>query len=103
RDEPGQASAWRFAVRNEGPALPAAMRDSLFDSMVSVRTHRAGGHAHLGLGLYLVRLVAEFHGGHAFVRDVPGGVEAGFTVASWARSASAGSVERSAPSQARSA
>ena len=33
----------------------------LFDSMVSVRPK--GGDAHLGLGLYVVRLIAEFHGG----------------------------------------
>jgi len=69
-----------IAVRNRGPALPAAMRESLFDSMVSVREHRASAATHLGLGLYLVRLVGEFHGGHAFVRDVAGGVEAGFVL-----------------------
>jgi signal transduction histidine kinase len=57
------------------------MRDNLFDSMVSIREHSAGGDAHLGLGLYLVRLVSEFHGGRAFARDVAGGVEVGFTVA----------------------
>ncbi|MGE0803927.1 MAG: ATP-binding protein [Burkholderiaceae bacterium] len=72
---------WTLAVRNEGPPLPAAMRDNLFDSMVSVRSHRGGSEAHLGLGLYLVRLVAEFHGGAAFARDLPGGVEVGFAVA----------------------
>lgn len=83
----GSTAHWRLAVRNVGPALPAAMRESLFDSMVSVRAHRAGDRAHLGLGLYLVRLVAEFHGGQAFVRDVPDGVEAGFSVASSARPA----------------
>lgn len=71
---------YSISVRNRGPALPAAMRDSLFDSMVSMREHRASTGTHLGLGLYLVRLVGEFHGGHAFVRDVPGGVEAGFMV-----------------------
>jgi two-component system sensor histidine kinase ChvG len=36
---------------------------------------------HLGLGLYLVRLIAEFHGGGAQARNIPGGVEVGFTVA----------------------
>ncbi len=69
-----------ISVHNQGHALPAAMRESLFDSMVSVREHRASSGTHLGLGLYLVRLVGEFHGGRAFVRDVDGGVEAGFTV-----------------------
>ncbi|HEY0878703.1 MAG TPA: ATP-binding protein [Zeimonas sp.] len=70
-----------ISVRNRGPSLPAAMREILFDSMVSVREHRASAGTHLGLGLYLVRLVGEFHGGHAFVHDVRGGVEAGFTLA----------------------
>ncbi len=72
---------WVFAVRNDGPSLPRAMRDNLFDSMVSIRERRGTGEAHLGLGLYLVRLVAEFHGGQAFAHDVSGGVEVGFTVA----------------------
>lgn len=73
--------SWRFSVINRGLQLPPKMGDLLFDSMVSVRT-RAGGHAaHLGMGLYMVRLIAEFHGGRAFARDVPGGVEVGFTVA----------------------
>ena len=59
----------------------ATMRDSLFDSMVSMRAGGARSSAHLGLGLYLVRLVAEFHGGHAFAHDIDGGVEVGFTIA----------------------
>jgi signal transduction histidine kinase len=55
-----------LAVENEGPPLPEAR---LFDSMVSLRDSergaQAGERAHLGLGLYIVRLVAEFHGGRA--------------------------------------
>ena len=80
-------SLYTIAVRNQGPSLPAAMRESLFDSMVSLREHRAGAGTHLGLGLYLVRLVSEFHGGEAFAHDVADGVEAGFTLS--ARSATA--------------
>jgi signal transduction histidine kinase len=57
-----------LAVDNEGPPLPEAMIHRLFDSMVSVRSPQATGAgradgAHLGLGLYIVRLVAEYHGG----------------------------------------
>ena len=80
--EPG-AARWRIAVSNQGPALPAEMADSLFESMVSVRGDSSGGsdqRGHLGLGLYLVRLIAEFHGGAARARNVAGGVEVGFTV-----------------------
>ena len=53
----------RLRVENHGPALPDAIRDSLFDSMVSLRGERTGGTPHLGLGLYIARLIAEFHGG----------------------------------------
>ena len=52
-----------LAVENQGPLLPAAMRGRLFDSMVSVREQRSGTAPHLGLGLYVARLIAEFHGG----------------------------------------
>jgi two-component system, OmpR family, sensor histidine kinase ChvG len=74
---------WRIAVANQGPALPAAMADSLFESMVSVRADTADTAdptGHLGLGLYLVRLIAEFHGGSAYARNIEGGVEVGFTM-----------------------
>jgi two-component system, OmpR family, sensor histidine kinase ChvG len=53
----------QLSVENEGPPLPAAMRGRLFDSMVSVRSEQPRDVPHLGLGLYIVRLIAEFHGG----------------------------------------
>jgi len=66
-----------LSVRNEGPPLPAEMGGRLFESMVSVRTERAPadgpGVPHLGLGLYIVRLGAEFHGGSAAAHDRPDG------------------------------
>lgn len=55
----------RLAVANHGPPLPENMRGRLFDSMVSVRTEQSRDEPHLGLGLYIVRLIAEFHGGRA--------------------------------------
>jgi signal transduction histidine kinase len=51
-------------VRNEGQPLPAAMEGSLFDSMVSLR-ETPSGIPHLGLGLYIVKLIAGFHHGTA--------------------------------------
>jgi K+-sensing histidine kinase KdpD len=49
------------------------MRDKLFQSMVSVRRERdegRSGEPHLGLGLYVARLIAEFHGGTIAARNL---------------------------------
>ncbi len=63
-----------LSVRNEGPRLPAEMEGRLFESMVSIRPAGGSGHPpHLGLGLYVVRLIAEFHGGSAAAHDRPDG------------------------------
>jgi dedicated sortase system histidine kinase len=62
-----------LAIQNRGPTLPAEMRARLFESMVSVRDTRAGPAPHLGLGLYVARLIAEFHGGAIEAADAPGG------------------------------
>ena len=73
---------FRIAVTNRGPALPETMQGRLFDSMVSVREPRASGGPHLGLGLYIVRLIAEFHGGRAVAanRDDGQGVTVSVTL-----------------------
>lgn len=71
-----------LAVSNQGPSLPEQMTNSLFESMVSVRGAGANDQSHLGLGLYLVRLIAEFHGGSAFAENLADGVRVGFTISS---------------------
>ena len=58
-----------LTVSNRGPRLPAAMAGKLFESMVSVRPSKSDAEPHLGLGLYIVRLIAEFHGGTAQAMD----------------------------------
>ena len=65
----------RIALANQGPLLPETMRGRLFDSLVSLRdsSQRAEGAAHLGFGLYVVRLVADLHRGHAEARNLPAG------------------------------
>lgn len=58
-------------LANQGPLLPEAMQGRLFDSLVSLRDKATPGDApHLGLGLYVVRLVAERHGGEASARNL---------------------------------
>jgi signal transduction histidine kinase len=56
------------------------LRERLFDSMVSVRPGTGGDVPHLGLGLYIVRLIAEFHGGAAVAANRPDGDGALFTI-----------------------
>ena len=54
--------AIELRVENIGPALSSALLSSLFDSMVSSRGPAQDG-VHFGLGLYVVRVIAEHHGG----------------------------------------
>jgi two-component system, OmpR family, sensor histidine kinase ChvG len=68
-------------LANQGPPLPAAMQGRLFDSLVSLRDKATPGDApHLGLGLYVVRLVAERHGGIASARNLEDGSGVAFTL-----------------------
>ena len=62
---PGGAS---IDVSNSGSCLPPGMGPRLFDSMVSFRT--PGGGAHLGLGLFVARMIARYHGGSIEARDL---------------------------------
>lgn len=63
----------RLGVANEGTGLPAEMADNLFDSLVSVRSSEEsrGDKPHLGLGLFVVKRVVEFHRGKVEARNLP--------------------------------
>ncbi|HZW59617.1 MAG TPA: ATP-binding protein [Woeseiaceae bacterium] len=63
---------FELTVDNPGPPLPAKMRSQLFDSMISVRS--GGGREHLGLGLFIARLIAEGHRGSIQAENTDGGV-----------------------------
>ena len=52
----------RISIINEGPELPLELQEQIFDSMVSIRK-KSDKKSHLGLGLYVARQIAEFHGG----------------------------------------
>ena len=51
----------RLSVVNWGSTLPADIANRLFEPMVS--SSKDARRSHLGLGLYIVRIIAEFHGG----------------------------------------
>jgi signal transduction histidine kinase len=69
--EPG-GSECVLAVRNQGSRLPATLHEQLFDSLVSLREGGEAGR-HLGLGLHIVRLVAEAHHGRVQASNLPDG------------------------------
>jgi len=64
-------------VENPGPPLPGHLQGRLFESLWQSRPD-GDSRPHFGLGLYIVRLIAEFHGGEATAASLPG--EAGVRV-----------------------
>jgi two-component system sensor histidine kinase ChvG len=66
-----RANSIELEVRNQGPLLPEEMADKLFQSMVSIREDKGPENPHLGLGLYIVRLIAEAHGARAKAFNLP--------------------------------
>jgi two-component system sensor histidine kinase ChvG len=72
-------SNYELSVENDGPSIPDAMLGRLFESLFE---HREGSDnkPHFGLGLYIVRLIAEFHDGRALAANRSDGGGALFTV-----------------------
>ncbi len=62
-----------LTVTNRGPILSEDTRASMFESMVSRRDGTNDTRLHFGLGLYVVRVIAEHHGGRAEARNLPDG------------------------------
>jgi dedicated sortase system histidine kinase len=59
----------RICVRNAGPPLSPQIKERLFRSMASVRPQSGDEEPHLGLGLYIVQLIADFHHGKVSAHD----------------------------------
>jgi C4-dicarboxylate-specific signal transduction histidine kinase len=57
-----------FAVEDEGPGIPAEIRDNLFKPFVSSK-----GEGGMGMGLYMAKLIIDSHAGEIAVLDRPEG------------------------------
>ncbi|SFC69440.1 proteobacterial dedicated sortase system histidine kinase [Pseudoalteromonas denitrificans] len=62
-----------ISVSNKGPSLPVDIGEHIFDSMVSVRSQSLQKKPHLGLGLYIARLVADYHNGKLTANNLSDG------------------------------
>ncbi len=91
----GPAAATRISVCDRGPGVPEAMRDRIFEPFFRMPGHaeREGG---VGLGLALVRQIAERHGGTARCEPRDGGGSC-FTIELPADPAAAASARSGAP------
>ncbi|MBQ4890928.1 proteobacterial dedicated sortase system histidine kinase [Shewanella sp. MMG014] len=67
-------------VTNRGPLLPVNMSEQIFESMVSIRPQGVQSKPHLGLGLYIGRLITEFHKGTIKADNLADGTGVTFTL-----------------------
>ncbi|WP_353571282.1 proteobacterial dedicated sortase system histidine kinase [Candidatus Albibeggiatoa sp. nov. BB20] len=69
-----------LSVLNRGANIPIDMQEHLFESMVSFRQSTDAKEPHLGLGLYMVRLIVNYHGGSVKASNNPEDSGAMFSV-----------------------
>jgi signal transduction histidine kinase len=59
----------RLIVADDGGGVPDALKEAIFEPFVRGTDNRPG----TGIGLFLIRRFAEFHGGTVTCTDRPGG------------------------------
>ena len=71
------ANAVEFSLTNSGATIPTDMLEAVFDSMISIRPGNPDNRLHFGMGLHVVRVIAEHHGGSVSIENVtePDGVK----------------------------
>ncbi len=67
-------------IINFGSQIPEKIEQNLFDSMISARDNKVQGEPHLGLGLYVAKLIATFHHGDLLAENLDTGEGVVFTV-----------------------
>ncbi len=67
-----EARTWRIDVADSGIGIPPAEADQLFSRFVRASNARTAGLPGIGLGLSIVKILAEMHGGHVEVHSVLG-------------------------------
>ncbi|MDI6711708.1 MAG: ATP-binding protein [Anaerosomatales bacterium] len=65
-----ERSRVRLAVEDTGPGVPPSEREAIFERFTQLEGAASDG---AGLGLYIVRTIAETHDGRVYVEDAPGG------------------------------
>jgi signal transduction histidine kinase len=63
--------ALTLSVTNNGPTLPENMHNQLLSSMISVRKSTTAEQSHLGLGLYVANIIAQYHGATLSIDNLP--------------------------------
>ena len=63
----------RVEVLDQGPGVPAAMREKVFEPFARMPASRSRADAGSGLGLAIARSLVELHDGTLTVDDAPGG------------------------------
>jgi dedicated sortase system histidine kinase len=60
-----------LTITNVGDPVPSNLLDSIFDSMVTARAGNPDNRLHFGMGLYVVRVITEHHGGTVSIQNLP--------------------------------
>ena len=59
-----------LTITNVGEPVPSNLLDSIFDSMVTARAGNPDNRLHFGMGLYVVRVITEHHGGTVSIQNL---------------------------------
>lgn len=60
-----------LTITNVGEPVPSNLLDSIFESMVTARAGNPDNRLHFGMGLYVVRVITEHHGGTVSIQNLP--------------------------------